>query len=300
MLFTIITVCYNPGKSLEKTVKSLIAQTFNNFEFIIIDGESTDGTKSKLIEYESLNFSSYHWISEKDSGIYNAMNKGIFLAKGKYILFLNSDDTYDKDFLLSLSNEIIKNPNKDIYFGDTLFVSENESHVAESRLEMLFNTMTISHISMAVSRKVFNDIGVFSEEYKVASDWDFTLRAYLAGYVFHKYVGCFTYFKTGGISADKNNYIHELERISKINLFNTLNLTLAEIEELYNISDLSYNRQHELFDKILNNKTTTLFLKSYNNYLLKEYTLSSNRFLNSKLWRIRNLLLKLKNIFKRK
>tara|TARA_Y100001980_G_C14410424_1_gene204189 strand:+ start:38 stop:787 length:750 start_codon:yes stop_codon:yes gene_type:complete len=108
--FTIITVVYNDKSNIEKTIKSIITQKFKNFQFIIIDGNSTDGTKDLINKYkDKINV----YISEKDEGIYDAMNKGIKLSKGEYINFLNSGDTYSNDNVLQIVyNNIVNNQTK--------------------------------------------------------------------------------------------------------------------------------------------------------------------------------------------
>ena len=99
MRITIITVCYNRKATIEKAIKSVLEQSYDNIEYIIIDGNSTDGSKDVIEKYQD---KLTYWVSEPDSGIYNAMNKGINIATGEYLLFLNSGDLLidDKNILL--------------------------------------------------------------------------------------------------------------------------------------------------------------------------------------------------------
>ena len=111
--FSIITVSYNAKEDLEKSIKSVSNQTFKNYEYLVIDGNSTDGTKELLRKYDKeINY----WVSEKDNGIYNAMNKGARVAKGDYLYFLNAGDTFsDKNSLEGVSREI--DNNQDLIYG---------------------------------------------------------------------------------------------------------------------------------------------------------------------------------------
>ena len=104
MLFTIITVCFNSEMTIERTIQSVLNQTCQDYEYIIIDGASTDGTMDIVRKYEPLFQGRMRWISEKDQGIYDAMNKGIGVASGELIGIVNSDDYYEPDAL-----EIMKN-----------------------------------------------------------------------------------------------------------------------------------------------------------------------------------------------
>ena len=113
-LFSIITVVLNNDKYIEKTIKSVLSQSFKNYEYIVLDGASTDKTIDIIKKYEKkINF----WSSEKDNGIYDAFNKGIKIAKGQFICIVNSDDILKKNALNIIYKYIKKNPNADFFFG---------------------------------------------------------------------------------------------------------------------------------------------------------------------------------------
>ena len=103
-LFSIITVCYNSQKTIERTIKSVLHQDFQDYEYIIIDGSSTDGTVEIIKKYEPLFCGRMRWISEPDTGIYDAFNKGIRCSKGKLTWLVNSDDYIEKNALSVISN----------------------------------------------------------------------------------------------------------------------------------------------------------------------------------------------------
>ncbi len=113
--FSIITVVYNDVENIEETIKSLLNQTYKNFEYIIIDGKSDDGTVEKIKKYEK---EITYFVSEKDGGIYDAMNKGIKISSGEFLFFLNSNDFfYNKNVLKNIAEISEKNKKEDIIYG---------------------------------------------------------------------------------------------------------------------------------------------------------------------------------------
>mgnify|MGYP001565636508 FL=1 len=131
---SIITINYNNASGLKKTIDSVIKQTFKDFEFIIIDGGSTDGSK-QVIESNSKSISS--WLSEKDNGIYDAMNKGIVKATGNYYLFLNSGDILSEGNILTKVASKLSG-GKSFYYGNLLLKkgSVNEKHLAPKTIDL--------------------------------------------------------------------------------------------------------------------------------------------------------------------
>lgn len=174
-LISIITVVYNGEKYLEETIQSVINQTYDNVEYIIIDGGSTDGTLDIIKKYEQ---SIDYWVSERDSGIYDAMNKGISLFAGEYIWFMNSGDTIHNDDVL---NKIFKNfSTKDIYYGDTQLILPNKifgklvKAPQEINQKSFSNGMVVSHQALIVHQKL---VGLYNLKYKYVADHDWIIRA---------------------------------------------------------------------------------------------------------------------------
>lgn len=201
MLLSIITINYNNCEGLRKTVASVVSQTFRDFEWIVIDGGSTDGSK-ELIEQYADHFS--YWVSEPDKGIYNAMNKGIRAAKGDYLLFLNSGDwLIDDDVLLDFSNNGFA---ADIVDGNIHLIYEDreEDAFAPKRVDFdFFKHGTLWHPCAFIKKSLFDKCGCYNEEFRVISDWEFFMRAVTingASYErFNRIVSC---FPVNGISAD--------------------------------------------------------------------------------------------------
>lgn len=177
--FSILTVCKNSQDTIFNTFESLLLQNFTNFEYIVIDGMSSDGTVDIIKKYsgvfvnKNINFS---WISEKDSGIYDAFNKGIAKCSGKYIGIINSDDTYDKDALLNMYNAICKNPGYDVYHGLLRCLCKNEVMLIIGKNAKRLESGMIQHPTCFVDRNVYKKYGKFSLKYKYVSDYEFMLR----------------------------------------------------------------------------------------------------------------------------
>ncbi len=172
---SIITVNLNNAQGLALTIRSVLSQTFRDFEFIVIDGDSTDESISVLKQFQS---SITKWISEKDTGIYHAQNKGIGLAGGDYCLFLNSGDYLAESRVVE--KMFYKNNHADIFYGDLLlkkgdaFPELRKSPDTINRLHLLKDTLW--HPVSFIRRKLFHDYGMYEEKYKIAGDYEFFVR----------------------------------------------------------------------------------------------------------------------------
>jgi glycosyltransferase involved in cell wall biosynthesis len=168
---SIITINKNNSFGLEKTIQSVVKQTFKNYEYIVIDGASEDKSLEIIKKYsDKINF----WISESDSGIFNAMNKGIKKSSGDYCLFLNSGDwIIDKMTLQNVFAEISEIEESDIYYSDCL---NSDNSVTFFPKILTINHLIINHIShqnTIIKRELFIWHGFYDEQLKIASDWGF-------------------------------------------------------------------------------------------------------------------------------
>jgi len=170
---SVITVVYSDKIGLEKTIQSVINQTYDNIEYIIIDGGSSDGTVDVIKKYEA---KIDYWVSEKDNGIYDAMNKGIVLAKGKYLLFLNAGDNFAlKELLQNIINKInaLEVQPKVIYGGsnvfteDGTFLSKLNPLVLNKKNLNRYATRTVCHQSIFVNR---DNIPLYSDKYRLKGE----------------------------------------------------------------------------------------------------------------------------------
>ena len=180
MLFSFVTVTYNSEKTLKRTINSLLYQSFSNFEYIIVDGKSSDATVDIIKSYEHefrKKKITFKWISERDTGIYDAFNKGIKLAKGNWISFLGSDDYYIEDALESYKNEIVKQ-NEELDFIHSIVKVEGKK-VIEDKWEWkeFRKSMNVAHVGAFHNTNYFNKHGVYDTNYKIAGDYELLLRA---------------------------------------------------------------------------------------------------------------------------
>ena len=176
---SIITITYNSEKHLEQTIQSIINQTYKIIQYIIIDGGSTDSTLDIIKKYAD-NIS--YWISEPDKGIADAMNKGLKIAQGDYVLFLHSDDYLENENAIENASQFLDRDHEIFLFN--LYYSDNshKSLVKPRGLGWWTNIKTgVLHQSVLCSKTLFEKIGDFDTNFKIAMDYDFFLRAYRAG-----------------------------------------------------------------------------------------------------------------------
>lgn len=174
-LVSVITIVYNGEKYIEQCLKSIQNQTYDNIEYIVIDGMSTDNTLNILGNYKNL---ISVFISEKDRGISDAFNKGISKASGDIIGILNSDDYFNKDTIENVVNYYINNELKSgIYYGDARYYNDEVSYIRVSDINKIWKYMSLNHQAMFVTKDIYKKIGVFSEAFKYVMDADFVHRA---------------------------------------------------------------------------------------------------------------------------
>ena len=213
---SIITINYNNAAGLEKTLASVVIQNFSDFEYIVIDGASTDGSTDVIKKYsEKINY----WVSEPDSGIYNAMNKGIRQAKGEYLLFINSGDTlYNNEVLSTIfEDEVIQ----DLVYGDLhrTFPDGKEDIIQMpdhiSVMHMIRSTLT--HPTTFIKRALFEKHGLYREDLKIVSDWAFFLKIIVFSNTSQKHIPVvISTFDMDGIST-RNEGVVSNERYKVIN-----------------------------------------------------------------------------------
>lgn len=215
MKISVITVCYNSQNVIEKTIQSVINQTFQDIEYLIIDGGSTDKTLDIINKYKD---KIEKIISEKDNGIYDAMNKGIINAKGDYIIFLNADDVFLHDNVLNLAAQKM-NDNKAIYYGDLIFLEKATGQINNRKQDNINYVYLcggmLFHPAIFASKKLFEKIGPFDTKYKIVADYEWILRALVKFKASCSYLNIpITIFAEGeGASTNpKNKDLHKKER----------------------------------------------------------------------------------------
>ena len=207
--YSIITISFNSCRTIERTLKSVLSQTYADFEYIIIDGSSKDSTVDIIKKYESLFNGRMKWVSEPDKGIYDAMNKGIKMAQGEIIGIVNSDDWLEPNALQIVNDAFNKNKNsKDsLYIGWMNFhYDENNSQVLKTSHDKLmkkakvYQMAGINHPATFVPKSIYEKIGIFDDRMKISADADFILRCYFANLNFYYINKVITNMDGNGVS----------------------------------------------------------------------------------------------------
>lgn len=203
-LITIITVCYNSEKTICNTIESILNQTYQNIEYILIDGNSTDNTVNCIKKYEPLFLNKnikYKWISEKDLGIYDAMNKGIDIATGDWINFMNSDDSfYRADVLKNLFSNINY---KNIYvlYGSINNIEENLEYIKPPEsVKNIWKHMVFCHQSSFVKSDLLKKYR-FNTKYKICADFDLYFKLYNNSFKFYNTKHIIANYNSRGYSS---------------------------------------------------------------------------------------------------
>ncbi len=180
MKISIITVCLNSVEAIEDTIKSVLSQNYNDIEYIVIDGGSTDGTLDILKKYRD---QIHKYISKSDKGVYDAMNKGINLSTGDVIAFLNSDDLYADQDIVSEMVEFIQSNSLDAAYGDVVYVKQDNVNqvvrfwkTGEYIKDSFRHGWVIPHPAFFCRRKYFEQYGYFESGFKIAADFELMLR----------------------------------------------------------------------------------------------------------------------------
>jgi glycosyltransferase involved in cell wall biosynthesis len=205
-LLTIITINFNNRDGLVATFNSVFAQSFRNFEFLVIDGGSTDGSLEVIKKHsDRINY----WVSERDRGIYNAMNKGITKASGEYLLFLNSADTLATPSILAEVSSSLAG--YDIIYGNLLMQDTEETWIKHYpsivKLSYLFEDSLPHSGGMFINRNSFRgELSCYDESFKIISDWKwYTIAIFKLNYSYKHIEQVIGVFDRSGISSQSEN-----------------------------------------------------------------------------------------------
>ncbi|MEA4935062.1 MAG: glycosyltransferase family 2 protein [Paludibacter sp.] len=230
MKVSIITVSYNSAATIRDTFDSVLSQTYRDIEYIVVDGCSSDDTLNIVKEYAIKFNNSMRWVSEPDKGLYDAMNKGIQMATGDIIGFINSDDIYPRDNIISTIVEcLLNNPEIESVYGDVKFVSaENSDKIVRYVRAKHFHPYRFRfgfmppHPSFFTYHHIYKELGLFHENYIIAADYELLCRYLYKNNLRSKYLPLeIVRMKMGGKSTAslKSNYIlnKEIVRACKEN-----------------------------------------------------------------------------------
>lgn len=207
-MISIITATFNSAKTLKDTIQSVLRQTNKDFEYLIIDGGSTDETIDIVKSYESEFSGRLKWVSEKDQGIYDAMNKGIKMASGDVVGILNSDDYFTSDDILQTVDNAFKSHEIDAIYGDIRFIRDgNPQKCVRYYSSRMFRPFWLrfgfmpAHPSFYCKREIFDKAGLYSLDYKIGADYEMMVRLFKRLKIKSLYVNKdFVTMRTGGAS----------------------------------------------------------------------------------------------------
>lgn len=207
--FSIVTVCYNAVNEIEKTILSVLNQTYDDIEYIIIDGGSKDGTVDIIKKYSDR---ISYWISEPDRGIYDAMNKGIIVATGDYINFMNAGDSFcATDIITTIAKNLT--PETGVIFGDCFYVKENQynkTYIPALDISKLPKKYPFCHQS-TFTKTSYIKKNLFDTSFKICADWNFFRNAYLVDKIKFVHISepiC-NFDTSSGMSRDNINLLYE-------------------------------------------------------------------------------------------
>lgn len=249
MKISIITATYNSESTIRHTIESVLMQTHKDIEYIIVDGASTDGTMSIVKEYAPLFGDKLKYISEKDKGLYDAMNKGIGVSTGDIVGILNSDDFYTTTTILERVNNELQNTEIDTVYGDVHYVNSDNLHKCTRyysskpfcRGIMRMGFMP-AHPSFYCRKSCYDKAGGFNLSYKVAADFELLLRILYINKARTKYMNTdFVTMRAGGVSnagieSHKNIMCDHLKALRAHGIYS--NFLILSLRYIYKIFEL--------------------------------------------------------------
>ncbi len=279
-LVTVITVVYNNEKTLERCIESVLNQTYDNIEYIVIDGGSTDGTLDIIKKYED---SIDYYISEQDKGIYYAMNKGIALASGDYLNFMNSTDLFYDDKSIDLFIAQSKDKIFDYAVGSMQILNLDKTRgvVVKPKIDTVFFGSAYNHQSVFYNKKCFNELGYYdTKNYKYNAENDFAIKLFFNGYNFLKLdniIALYEYGNNIGFFFKEEKIKEEIKRreihyLSQINLNNT-DINFLKVFLIYKEENLSNKYLYIIKDKLSyaeDHNTAMLFFNSVKNLISEQ------------------------------
>jgi glycosyltransferase involved in cell wall biosynthesis len=263
MKLSIITINWNNVEGLKKTVESVMRQSCQEFEYVIVDGGSTDGSVDVVKQYSSM--PNLRWVSERDKGIYNAMNKGIKMASGEYVQFLNSGDSLtDKDVVKKMLDEVEKNGHPDIMTGNLLkdygkVIIRDSNSLDKINLWHFYNG-SINHPSSYIKLDLFEKYGLYDESLRIVSDWKWFMNVIVFNDVKPVFVNVdVVLFDTNGISETNE----QLNIDEKLIVLRTI-LRPAVVADYHR-----YNRDIMMMERIHRHKLAFKLVKLIERVLFK-------------------------------
>jgi glycosyltransferase involved in cell wall biosynthesis len=229
MKFTVITVCWNSERTLPEAMQSLSAQYYKDYEWIVIDGASTDNTVRIA---KSFSAAPLLLVSEPDSGIYNAMNKAVARARGDYLFFLNSDDSFsDFNVLRDVATYTDTYPSTDLLYGDVIYrypgkrVRRTFAHIDAHTL--LFEDLC--HQAVFAKKELFERIGGFDERFSINADYDWLIQVFQSGASCKRIPRTIAIFNVGGAHTRNLSHLARERREVRLQYISPIGLALGSL-----------------------------------------------------------------------
>jgi glycosyltransferase involved in cell wall biosynthesis len=211
ILVSVVTVVFNGESYLEQTIQSVLNQTYENIEYIIVDGGSTDGTLDIVKKYDD---QIDYWISEPDKGIYDAMNKGLSLVNGELIGIINADDWYQPDTIATVIEYTNKEPAAGVYYGMLRIWKDEELYFIQGNTVRQLEKTMIAHPTCFVKKNCYLNYGMFDTLYPIAGDYELMFRFLKNDVQFVFIEKILTNFRTGGVC----NTVYKKREFEKLKL----------------------------------------------------------------------------------
>ncbi|MFH1509272.1 MAG: glycosyltransferase family 2 protein [bacterium] len=215
---SVVTTVFNAKDTIEQTIKSILQQNYSNIEYIIIDGGSKDGTLEIIEKYKN---SIDYFVSEGDKGIYDGMNKGISIANGEVIYFLNADDElYDKEVISNIVKEFEQEKDLAMIFGNVLIQDKKSqlnylTNIKYYEKDVVRKVESMNHQGVFIKTSVIKKLGMFDLSFKLAADTDLLYKVFIGKYPSKYTKKIVAKFTTGGFGANKKLAYDEEKRIIK-------------------------------------------------------------------------------------
>ena len=236
-LVSIITVCFNAADSIAATLDSVRQQTWRPLESVVVDGDSTDGTQAIVARYDDI---TGMVVSERDGGIYDAMNKGIALARGEILHFLNADDSFvDERVVADAVNIFQSQPEVDLVYGDAVYRTPEGPFLRRYQRVTARNLLygDLCHQATFVRRRLFDHLGKFNQNYRINADYDWLLRVFRSGSQVRYLPRPIANFQTGGQSGENLEFTRSERQRVRANYTNCLT---------YGLGNFIYRSQRKL------------------------------------------------------
>jgi len=253
-IISVITINYNNVEGLKKTIESVVSQTFQDFEYLVIDGDSTDESVEIITSTSRINY----WSSEPDEGIYDAMNKGIAKSSGEYCLFLNSGDTFvENDVLRKVLTSL--SSKKSFYYGNMILEKDNikEECFAPTviNLDFILNN-TFWHPCVFIKSELFQLYGSYDSSFKICGDYEFFVRCLIKPGISFEHINHFiTLFDGNGISHDPSKKELQKQEREKAWFLNVSDLIFGALKKQNQFSRSKYAAVINFFQKIRGKST---------------------------------------------